>query len=131
MSALKEAEKLGIINGNAPLMVKHLLWACSMFVGIIAFGVWFGIWYVTKENEKSVAPLQTKAEAKSQAQEVGKNREDWIEKDWKPHIKESADEAKKANRERGILLDRTDSKARNTNSVGRNNIEATSPPPNE
>lgn len=108
MSALKEAEKLGIINGNAPLMVKHLLWACSMFVGIIAFGVWFGIWYVTKENEKSVAPLQTKADAK-----------EWIEKDWKPHIKESVDANNKANRERGILLERTDSKARNTNSVGR------------
>jgi len=92
MGKLDEVVKSGIINGDAPLKVKHLLAVSGVFVGIIVFGIWFGIWFVTKENEKSVAPLQTKVEAKAQVEQVKEEHKDWIEKDWKPHIKESADE---------------------------------------
>lgn len=126
MGKLDDAAKVGIINSEATLKVKHLLWACSMFVGIIAFGVWFGLYTLNRDIKDATAPLQTKTGFKEWEKEEWKS---WKDKEWKPHIKEASEANNKANREIGILLDRTDSKAVNTNSIGRNDIEAT--PPNE
>jgi len=127
MSKLDDAQKIGIINGDAPLMVKHLLWACSMFVGIIAFGVWFGLFIMKGQIKESVEPLQTKSSAKEYQKERKQEWNNWLDKDWKPHIQE----ANKVSRSMDVVLDRTDSKARNTNSVGRIDTPINVQPPNE
>lgn len=112
---------MSIIDQEAPLKVKHLLWAMGIFKIIIIAGISFGLWYVGKDVEKAVAPLQTK-QAFNEWQEA--EWDSWKDKEWNPHIKESVN----ASVSIGILLDRTDSRAVNTNSVGRNGLEATPPP---
>ena len=118
---------MSIINKDAPLKVKHLLWAMGIFQSIIVAGIAFGLWYVGKDVEKAVEPLQTKEAfnewQKSDQQEWG----NWKEKEWSPHIKESVN----ASVSIGILLDRTDSRAENTNSVGRRNGTIATQPPTE
>jgi len=118
MSAINEAQKIGIFNGDAPLKVKHLFWVSGVFMSIIVAGIVVGVWYVGKDIDKAVNPLQTKSEAKE-------SQDDFMDKEWRPHIKE----ANKTNINVGILIERTDSKAINTNSVGRINENITTQPP--
>jgi len=123
MSTIDNAAKVGIINSEAPLKVKHLLWACSMFVGIIGFGVWFGLYTLNKDIKEAVSPLQTKSSAKEYDKERKQEWNDWKNQEWNPHIKEAV----KASNNIAIVLDRTSSRAINTNSIGRNGMVAEPP----
>ena len=124
MSKVDDLVKSGIFNGEATLRVKHLFAVSGIFVVIILAGVAFGLWFVKTDIKEAVAPLQTKSDATSSEKERKKEWNDWRDKEWNPHIKESA----QSNVSIGILLDRTDSKATNTNSLGRSGIVATPPP---
>lgn len=121
MSKLDEAAKVGIINSEAPLKVKHLLWISSVFGSFLLFGMWYVPNTLKGNIKEAVAPLQTKSGFKEWEKEEWKN---WKDKEWKPHIKES----KQTDESVAILLDRTDSKAANTNSVGRSGMIPTERP---
>lgn len=115
-----------IINKDAPLKVSHLLWAMGIFKVIIILGISIGIWYL--ENmvvKEAVKPLQTKQGFNEWKDSYKEERKEWLRDEWKPHL----EGATKANTSIEILLERTDSRARNTNSVGRSGMSATPPPP--
>ena len=113
-----------IINKDATLKVSHLLWAMGIFKVIIGCLTWFVLWYLSHDIDKAVSPLQTKQSFNEWKEKDKAEWNEWKETEWKPLIKETA----KASVSIGILLDRTDSRARTTNSVGRNGMVAVPPP---
>lgn len=108
------------INKEAPIRIKHL-WGLILFIPTLMGGLG---WYLDDKINKATEPLQTKVEFVAAQKETKTEWNNWLKDEWKPHEKE-ANESKTFI---GILIDRTDSRATNTNSVGTNGMTSAPPP---